>query len=107
MKTAGLIASLCLATQLAAEPLACRDPLFSVIGGDLATRERTCTAASKARKTLASCNVTLDRAIEITIVKEFDTDYAACLGLYHCGEDKIEILSPADMAAKRDKEGRT
>ena len=104
MKLAGIF-PLCLATQLAAEPLACLDPLITVTGSDLATRELACSAAAEARKTLASCNAILDRAIEFEIVEAFDTDHAACLGLYHCGEDKIEILSPADMAAARDKEG--
>lgn len=105
MKRLSLVISLCLATRLAAEPLACTDPLLNVIGGDKASRESTCTTASRVRKTLESCGVTLNRSIEIEIVEEFDVQYSACLGLYHCGKDQIEILSSKDMATARDRDG--
>ncbi|NNE81467.1 MAG: hypothetical protein HKN18_14465 [Silicimonas sp.] len=96
---------LCVAGQLAAEPFTCADPMFEVDGGDVATQTRVCTAASDARKSLKQCGVSLDRNIEIEIVKAFDAQYNACLGLYHCGEDRIEILAPAELSAARDRDG--
>ena len=105
MKLLILATALSLATQLAAEPLNCPDPLFTITGGEKTTRERTCKAASEARKTLESCGIALNRPIDIEIVQGFPDQYTACLGLYHCGEDQIEILSPQDMAATRDRDG--
>lgn len=95
----------CVATQLSAESLTCADPQLRVTGSEPEVRARTCTAAMEARKQLASCNVTFDRPIEINIVKEFNDVLSACLGLYYCGEDRIEILSPSDMSTTRDRDG--
>ncbi|MCK8462458.1 hypothetical protein MUY35_01175 [Aliiroseovarius sp. S1339] len=102
-----IVVSLCFAGQLPAETLNCPDPLLQVTGGDATLRARTCKVASGARMFLESCGVALRRTveIEIQIVKTFDEQYTSCLGLYHCGENRIEILSPQGMSFARNKEG--
>lgn len=98
-------AALCCAGQLTAETLGCPDPLFEVKGSNGATREQTCKAATEARIQLQSCNVILKSKIEIEVVEAFESQFEACLGLYHCGENRIEILSPDAMSITRDRDG--
>lgn len=99
------LATTCIATHLSAETLNCSDPQLRVTGGDAEVRALTCSAASESRKQLESCGVTLDRSVDINIVKDFSDQTLPCLGIYHCGEDRIDILSPFDMSQARDREG--
>ena len=43
--------------------------------------------------------------LEIMVVDSIDIVSGTCLGVYHCGEEQIEILSPTAMAAARAKKG--
>ena len=100
-----LLVAVCAANPIAAEPVTCADPSFQVSGGDADARDRACQVASEARGSLAACNVTINSGVKIDIVETLETAAADCLGLYHCGEDRIEILSPKAMSTMRDKEG--
>ncbi len=104
-RTAAALIGLCLASPLAGETLQCDDPLFQTSGDDLATLEQTCRAASEARQSLASCGVSLTRPVEIEVTEVVDSEFGPCIGLFHCGEDKIELLSPSAMSEVRDRTG--
>lgn len=99
---------LCLAVAAspsAAGPLTCEDPVFRVTASDAAIAARTCESATAARQTLLSCGVVLEESVEISVVNGIAGGDGSCLGLYHCGEGRIEILSPAAMRLARDAYG--
>jgi hypothetical protein len=75
---------------LSAEPLACPGGrvLTENAGADAA---RICTAAARATDQLATCGLTVPAPVTIAVVPSLE---AHCLGLYHCGEGRIEILAP-------------
>lgn len=50
-----------------------------------------CEAAARATRQLASCGLTVPAPVTISIVEALEEN---CLGLYHCGEQRIEILHP-------------
>ena len=88
----GLIISFCgAAFCAAAESLACPEGTITVAGGDQSAQQLTCEAAKVGLETLDACHVTVNRNIRIEIVNELE---AGCVGLYHCGEDLIEVLLP-------------
>ncbi|MEQ9243332.1 DUF6639 family protein [Roseovarius indicus] len=77
-------------------PLTCPDPTFTVTADDPVIATRACTAAGHAQSTLGTCGVTIDRPVAIEIRDTLSTDN--CLGLYHCGEDRIEVLTPSALS---------
>ncbi|MRU16932.1 hypothetical protein FDP25_15930 [Roseovarius sp. A21] len=84
--------------QAAASPLACEGIPVSVIADDPKLARRTCTSAQNVLKTLGACHVQLTNPVKITIVSDLpDT----CLGLYHCGKNHIELLTPDAALDKR------
>ncbi len=89
----------------ASEPLMCPDPLFQVTADTPALVARTCETAARARETLALCNVVLDTPVEIEITENVTGEIGPCLGVYHCGDGRIELLSPDAMRAFRLKDG--
>lgn len=98
------VALLIAATPLFAGVQQCDDPLFQVSGADTNAVERTCKVAARARAKLATCGVTLNRPIEFQLRDRVEGAYGDCLGLYHCGEDRIEILAPSAMSLAREDE---
>ena len=77
--------------------------LVKATSADLA--ERTCQSAANARGSLSSCGVHLDEPLSISVVEKIEGIGGSCLGLYHCGEGRIEILAPLAMSAARDRDG--
>lgn len=95
----GLILSFCgAAFCAAAETLVCPNGRVTVAGGDQSARYLTCEAAKAGLKMLDACNVIVNRDIKVKIVNELK---AGCVGLYHCGEDLIEILHPVNASRLR------
>ena len=93
-----------LTSPLVAETLQCRDPIFRVTGDDPIVLERTCHVAALGRSKLAACNVLLNRPIEIRVLERIKPASGECLGIYHCGEDTIDVLSPSAMSSAREPE---
>ena len=87
------------AVWLAATPtfarLQCSETDIAVLA-DPEAAPSICRMASSAIAELATCSISLDRPILIEIV---DALPAGCIGQYHCGEDRIEVLSPTEAHA--------
>ena len=94
------IATLQAGIPAGAEPLECADPRFAIVSDDDALAQQVCTLATEAAEKLAACNVPLaeTRRIRIELVTEMPEK---CLGLYHCGENQIEIPVPDVMQSMR------
>lgn len=95
----GMAAGLCLgALPVLAEPVACP-------GGDVLTvsaeedHALICDIAGRASRDLASCHLTVPEPVTIAVIPEL-SDH--CLGLYHCGQNLIEILAPEAYAAMQE-----
>ena len=85
-----------LPTALAAETVTCTDPRFTVSNaGEYAAR--VCEAAQDAARELDACNLPISRPIDIALLPEFEGN---CVGLYHCGADRIEVLHPDQLESK-------
>lgn len=78
-----------------AEPLICSDGLVSVEAPTPALAERTCGAAELATTTLGACGIALGGPLRIDVREKLSEP--DCLGLYHCGEAFIEVLTPAAL----------
>lgn len=52
---------------------------------------QTCILASRAATRLAECNVVVTRPVLFELKDEMPD---GCIGLYHCGEDRIELPAP-------------
>tara|TARA_R100001369_G_scaffold54774_1_gene81667 strand:- start:150 stop:827 length:678 start_codon:yes stop_codon:yes gene_type:complete len=95
-----VIATLLAGTPAGAEPLECPDPRFEVLSDDDALAQKVCAFARESAEKLAACNVPISetRRVRIELVTEMPEE---CLGLYYCGEDKIEIPMPEVMQSMR------
>ena len=69
-----------------------------------ALADRTCRAATRAVRLLAQCGVKLQHPQRIE-VKEAIPGSSDCLGVYHCGKNRIELLSPAAIEQMRSGDG--
>ena len=96
-----LALSLTTASLAIAEPRQCADPLFLVEAEDPDLVAQTCESAAAGRRELLSCGITLDTPVEITVVDVIEGTLNPCLGVYHCGEDRIVLLSPEAMERAR------
>ena len=81
-----------------ADPAACSDPMLAVDAPDPAIAERVCTAAMAAKAQLATCGLTQRRAVSMEIVPQIDGPSDTCVGLYHCGADRISLVPPSAVA---------
>jgi len=88
-----------------AEGYRCEDQLFLVEATSPELAERTCHSAAKARAALSTCSVHLKDPVTISVVDAIEELTGSCLGLYHCGDGQVEILSPDAMAAARETDG--
>ncbi|MDG4649814.1 hypothetical protein P6F26_15320 [Roseibacterium sp. SDUM158017] len=85
------------AGALAAQPLACPGGrVFTENAG--AEAGRVCEAAARATEQLETCSLTVPAPVTIAMVDALEDD---CLGVYHCGERRIEILSQASYTELR------
>jgi hypothetical protein len=97
---------LVLAWPAQAELVFCDGVDVSVIASNAEDARLTCAAAARARALFETCNVpTITRPLTIEVIEDTDAIDAGCFGLYHCGQDRIEVLAPATMADKRQKDG--
>ncbi|MHA3978375.1 DUF6639 family protein [Halovulum sp. GXIMD14794] len=64
--------------------------------------ERVCEAVSRVAPTLEACGVAPDQSIDIVLVDALE---AGCVGVYHCGERRIEALSPNALDDSRSRDG--
>lgn len=99
------ICLLTLASPLAAERRLCANPLFVAVGTDTDTLARVCRIASDTLTYFEACGVPLNRSIEIELIEAFEGPMKHCVGLYRCGQDKIEVLTPDALSEKRDRAG--
>jgi hypothetical protein len=88
-------------TDLAAEPFACPGGRVLVENaGEHA--DLICDISERATAQLASCNLTVPAPVRIALVDSLDEH---CLGLYLCGQGRIEIMAPeaySDLRAAGD-----
>ena len=86
-----------------AQPFGCEGTEITVIAEDAAHAALVCTAAHRTADQFALCGVPpISRPIQVEIVEQIE---ARCLGLYHCGENLIEVLSPPALQHRRDPDG--
>ncbi|MCA0996076.1 DUF6639 family protein [Alloyangia pacifica] len=78
---------------------ACDGVPVRTLAADAAVEERVCAIAEQAAQQLARCGLPLTREVTIRVVDEGLGD--GCVGLYHCGQDLIEILSPQRLEVQR------
>ncbi|MDF0595005.1 DUF6639 family protein [Psychromarinibacter halotolerans] len=74
------------------------DGRVSVTGGEPTLERHVCDVVGAALPVLAACNLPLSKPLTIDVVDDLP---GGCVGMYHCGEDRIEILTPEDTAAVR------
>jgi hypothetical protein len=89
----------------AGETQICSDPFFTVTAPDPALAERTCHSAAAARESLRTCGIELPEPLEIRVVDAIMGSMGPCLGVYHCGEQEIAVLSPDAMSSLRAEDG--
>ncbi len=70
--------------------IACPEVAFSITA-EPELAPQMCAIAADALDSLSTCNIDLDRPLHIEIVESLPT---GCLGEYHCGQDRITLLSP-------------
>ncbi len=99
--TTFLIFCLAASPMAADEGLVCENPLFRVEAENPDIASRVCESATEAHDSLASCGVHLSEPLKITVLDRIAAASESCLGLYHCGEGRIELLSPDAMAVRR------
>ncbi|QFT92919.1 hypothetical protein FIU86_08695 [Roseovarius sp. THAF9] len=81
-----------------ADDIDCPGTPVTVRAGSSADAAPICTAVTDALQTLRTCNVPLTHSV--TVIQR-DTLKSGCMGVYHCGEEEIELLTPATMEAAR------
>ncbi len=82
------VLTLLLSRAALSETLQCSDYRFRVSSQDEALAKYTCAVASRAATRLADCNVIVTRPVLFELKDEMPD---GCIGLYHCGEDRIEL----------------
>ncbi len=98
-----LIAAIVAPTLACGEPLTCHHEQFVVVGADDAFGPKLCSVAEAAVAELATCNLQIGRTIQIEVVPGLPP---VCVGEYHCGDDRILVLSPSLLANARDSDNR-
>lgn len=90
-------------SPLRAETLTCENSLVSVISEQTRDAEMVCEAVGLTTVLFDQYNVpALLFPLRIQVVEEMKD---GCVALYHCGEDRIEILEPPLMETRRDPDG--
>ncbi|KAA9008235.1 hypothetical protein [Histidinibacterium aquaticum] len=84
---------------LAAEPVACPGGrVFTEGAGDDA--ETICAHAARATEQLKSFDLSVPAPVTISVLPELEDH---CLGVYHCGTGRIDILAPAAYEVLRER----
>ncbi len=87
-----------------ADGIACEGIPITVQAQDRTLAVQTCRAASRILPRVAECGVVLSQAQTIE-VKGAVTDLPDCMGLYHCGTNRIEIHTPDAIDSLRRNDG--
>jgi hypothetical protein len=82
------------------ELLSCEGISVSVDAPDLALAEQACQAAAHAVPLIAECGVAFSQP-QIIEVTDAIPEAPDCMGIYHCGTNRIEILAPGSMESLR------
>jgi hypothetical protein len=80
---------------LAAQPLQCPDPLFSVEARDADFAQGLCSLASEIRDILETCGLAQRRALSIEVVDELSHPLGSCLAYFDCDYDLIRLSDPS------------
>ncbi|MFB9150423.1 hypothetical protein [Roseovarius ramblicola] len=81
-----------------AETLRCTAGTVTAVADDPALAQRICRHSETALAAFAACDFPALAAVTITAVTKTER---GCLGLYHCGIDRIDVLTPEAMQAMR------
>lgn len=76
------------------QPLACPEGQIT-LDAPSGYSDRICRVAEQAVRDLAACNLPLERPVTIRLTADLGGN---CVGLYHCGEDLIEIVHPDELS---------
>jgi len=86
-------------TEAKPETKLCDTTNISVSGARPGDLELACDAVRAARAVFEKCAIPLPEGVlKIEIVDDMEP---GCVGLFHCGEGRIEVLSPGGMAQRR------
>ena len=92
-----------LVSQPLAATLTCETSFVSVDYRQFEHAKLVCSSVEVAVSLFDQCNMPLlSSPLKIQLVDNLD---GGCVGLYHCGQDLIEVLEPSLMASKRDPDG--
>lgn len=85
-----------LALPVNADVLHCEASNLQVDSADAALSQRVCDVAARAEAQFAACNLPpLQSPLQLSVVEQLDT---GCVGVFHCGNQRIDILAPAEIA---------
>ncbi|MBS0122874.1 DUF6639 family protein [Thetidibacter halocola] len=93
--------ALCVGTAQAA-PLACGNGIVTVEATDAALAGAICTRSDETLARFAACDLGAPPPVTVSVV---DSIPANCVGVFHCHESRIELLSPDALEARRDDLG--
>lgn len=87
-------------TPAGTAPHTCDTVDARILGADPVLAASACTHLQAAAVHFAACALPPPPPVEVTITNKI---YATCVGLYHCGEQRIEVLSPSALTPLRDR----
>ncbi len=87
---------------LAANGEFCPGSPVAVVTEDPAIAKAACRAADAATARFAECGLQMPEQIEIALVNDLPD---GCMGVFHCGEGRIDLLPPARMDEVRNSDG--
>ncbi len=86
-----------------ADTLQCGIPTVTVTFEDVQDGGLICDAVRQAKALFDQCGLPpLSSPVHIKVVEELSQ---SCVAMYHCGENKIEVLSSPKMQERRDQKG--
>lgn len=89
-------------TVSGAETRICENELVTVESADASHLDAMCNASDRALALLQSCDLAPPDPVTVSVA---EIEQPTCLGLFHCGEARIEVLSPALIAERRTETG--
>ena len=100
-RTSKILALLSLAQPLAAEPALCPNGAVTTLTESPALHDRICRASDRAISLFGDCGFALPEPVEITTTSRIEPK---CFGVFHCGEARIDLLTPEAMDAIREED---
>lgn len=84
-----------LASSVAADPVMCPDPQFSVASGDPALVEQVCEVVADVGDRLAACGLVRTEPLTIEVVDGLSHPMGECLAYFDCERDSIRLTDPS------------